>query len=209
MDREFAVASVRQLDYFDTDQLQGGVMATPIPRRKFTVEQYYQMAATGILAPDERVELIEGEVIEMAPIGPRHAMCVDRIDEVMREKLGRTVHIRAQNPIRLSNITEPQPDITVAKRADYSTHHPVGEDVLLAIEVSDSTLEKDRTLKQKAYANANIPEFWIVNLPEDVVEVYRSPAGDGYQEVKLVSREDQVSPQLLPNLTLTGEEILG
>jgi Uma2 family endonuclease len=209
MVRDFAVDSGGQLDYFGNDQFQGGVMATPIPRRRFTVDEYYRMAETGILSPDERVELIEGEIIEMAAIGPRHAMCVDRIDEVMREKLGRTVHIRAQNPIRLSNITEPQPDITIARRADYSTHHPVGEDVFLAIEVSDSTLEKDRTLKQKAYANANIPEFWIVNLPEDVVEVYRNPVGDAYQDIKRVSREDTISPHLLPNLTLTGEEILG
>ncbi|MBL8203790.1 MAG: Uma2 family endonuclease [Blastocatellia bacterium] len=184
-------------------------MATPIPRRKFTVEQYYQMAATGILAPDERVELIEGEIIEMSPIGPRHAHCVDQITELIREKLGRTIYLRAQNPIRLSNYTEPEPDITLAKRADYSTRHPVGDDVFLTIEVSDSTLEKDRTLKQKAYANANIPEFWIVNLPEDVVEVYRCPVGDVYQERKLVSRAESISPQLLPNLVLSGEELLG
>lgn len=184
-------------------------MAIPIPHRKFTVEQYYQMAATGILAPDERVELIEGEIIEMAPIGPRHAMCVDRIVQLVIEKLGRSVHLRCQNPIRLSNYTEPEPDIALAKRADYSVRHPVGDDVFLTIEVSDSTLEKDRTLKQKIYANANIPEFWIVNLPEDVVEIYRSPAGDIYQERKLVSREESISPQLLPNLVLSGEELLG
>ncbi len=184
-------------------------MATPIPRRKFTVEQYYQMAETGILAPGERVELIEGEIIEMSPIGPRHAMCVDRIVQLVVEMLGRTVHLRCQNPIRLSNYTEPEPDITLAKRADYSARHPVGDDIFLTIEVSDSTLEKDRTLKQKIYANAGIPEFWIVNLPEDVVEVYRNPAGDVYQEKKIISREERISPQLLPNLVLSGEEILG
>ena len=206
---EFDIDSASQLDYFGSDQFQGGVMATPIPRRKFTVEQYYQMAETGILAPDERVELIEGEIIEMSPIGPRHAMCVDRIVQVMIEKLGRSVHLRCQNPVRLSNYTEPEPDVTLAKRADYSARHPAGDDVFLTIEVSDSTLEKDRTLKQKIYANANIPEFWIVNLPEDLIEVYRNPAGDAYQVRILVSREETVSPQLLPNLVLSGEEILG
>jgi Uma2 family endonuclease len=184
-------------------------MAAPIPRRRFTVDEYYRMAEAGILAPDERVELIEGEIIEMAAIGPRHVMCVDRIDEVIREKLGRTIHLRAQNPIRLSDTTEPQPDITLAKCADYSTRHPVSEDVLLAIQVSDSTLEKDRTLKQKVYANANIPEFWIVNLPEDVIEIYRHPAGDVYQEVNVFLREESLSPHLLPNLVLRAEEILG
>lgn len=184
-------------------------MATPIPRRKFTVEQYYQMAETGILAPDERVELIEGEIIEMSPIGPRHAMCVDRLVQLFVERLGRTVHLRSQNPVRLSNYSEPEPDITLAKRIDYSTRHPQGDDIFLTIEVSDSTLEKDRTLKQKVYANANIPEFWIVNLPEDVIEVYHKPAGDIYQDVQRFSREAELTPQLLPNLTLKGEEILG
>lgn len=184
-------------------------MATPIPRRQFTVEEYYRMAETGILAPDERVELIEGEIIEMSPIGPRHADCVDRIAEIIREKLGRTIYLRSQNPIRLSNYTEPEPDITIAKRADYSARHPQGDDIYLTIEVSDSTLEKDRTLKQKIYANANIPEFWIVNLPEDVIEAYRNPAGDVYQEVRRFSREDNISPSQLPDLVLTGEEILG
>lgn len=184
-------------------------MATPIPRRKFTVEQYHQMAQIGILAPNERVELIEGEIIEMAAIGPRHAMCVDRLVQLFIEKLGRTVHVRAQNPIRLSNITEPQPDITLAKRADYSTHHPTGDDVFLAIEVSDSTLEKDRTLKQKIYANASIPEFWIVNLPDDVIEIYRNPAGDIYADVQIVPREGTLSPHLLLALVLSAEEILG
>ncbi len=184
-------------------------MATPFPHRKFTVAEYYRMAETGILLPGERLELIEGEIISMAPIGPRHAMCVDRIDELIREQLGRTVHVRVQNPIRLSNNTEPEPDITLAKRADYSTRHPVGEDVLLALEVADTTLEKDRTLKQKAYANAQIPEFWIVNLSEDVVEVYRNPVGDTYQDVRIVSREETLSPQLLPNLILSVDEIIG
>ncbi|MFN7928281.1 MAG: Uma2 family endonuclease [Blastocatellia bacterium] len=184
-------------------------MATPIPRRRFTVEEYHRMAEAGILAPEERIELIEGEVIEMAAIGPRHAMCVDRIDEVIREKLGRIIHLRAQNPIRLSNITEPQPDITLAKRADYSTHHPTGDDVLLAIEVSDTTLEKDRTLKQKVYANASVPEFWIVNLPDDVIEIYRNPAGDVYSDVQCILRDGTLSPHLLPTLILSAEEILG
>jgi Uma2 family endonuclease len=97
----------------------------------------------------------------------------------------------------------------LAKRADYSARHPLSDDIFLTIEVSDTTLEKDRTMKQKIYANASIPEFWIVNLPEDVVEVYRQPAGDLYQEKILISRENSISPQLLPNLVLSGEELLG
>jgi Uma2 family endonuclease len=206
---EFDIDSAQQLDYLDTNQTLGGVMAAPIPRRKFTVEQYYQMAETGILAPDERVELIEGEIIEMSPIGPRHLLCVNKLTKYLNRQLDDSIMVNVQNPIRLDDFSEPEPDISLIKDAEFLTDVPSAAATILAIEVADSTLDRDRTIKQKIYANANIPEFWIVNLPEDVVEVYRNPAGDAYQERILVSREEHISPQLLPNLVLSGEEILG
>jgi Uma2 family endonuclease len=209
MVRDFAVDSGGQLDYFGNDQLQGGVMATPIPRRKFTVEQYYQMAATGILAPDERVELLEGEIVPMAPIGPRHLLCVNKLTRYLNSQLDESIMVNTQNPIRLDDFSEPQPDVSLIKDAEHLTEVPTGAATILAIEVADSTLDKDRTIKQKAYANANIPEYWIVNLPEDVVEVYRSPAGDEYQTVQIVAREESLSPLLLPNLVLSVDRILG
>lgn len=184
-------------------------MATPIPRRKFTVEQYYQMAETGILAPDERVELIEGEIIEMAPIGPRHLLCVNRLTKYLNLQLDDSVMVNTQNPIRLSDFSEPEPDISLIKDAEHLTDLPTSAATILAIEVADSTLERDRTLKQRIYANAAIPEYWIVNLPEDVVEVYRNPSGDEYKDVRIARRGETMAPLLLPGLTLAIDRILG
>lgn len=209
MGRDFAVDSALQLDYFGNDQLQGGVMATPIPRRQFTVEEYYRMAETGILAPDERVELLEGEIIPMAPIGPRHALCVNKLAKYVIKSLDDSIFVNVQNPVRVSNMGAPQPDVSLHWEADYSTRLPSNTDTLLAIEVSDTTLDRDRTIKQKTYANAKIPEFWIVNLPEDVIEVYRTPAGDEYQTVQIVARKESLSPLLLPNVVLSADKILG
>jgi Uma2 family endonuclease len=184
-------------------------MATPLPRRQFTVEEYYRMAETGILAPDERVELLEGEIIPMAPIGPRHALCVNKLARYLGKLLDDSILVNVQNPVRVSNIGVPQPDVSLHWEADYSTRLPSNTDTILAIEVSDSTLDRDRTIKQKAYANAKIPEYWIVNLPEDVVEVYRTPGGDEYQTVQIVTREESLSLLLLPNLVLSADRILG
>lgn len=209
MGRDFAVDSVGQLDYFGNDQLQGVVMATPIPRRQFTVEEYYRMAEIGILAPDERVELIEGEIIEMAPIGPRHLLCVNKLTKYLNLQLDDSIMVNTQNPIRLNDFSEPEPDISLIKDAENLTEVPTSAATILAIEVADSTLEKDRTIKQQIYANAKIPEYWIVNLPEDVVEVYRTPSGDVYQDMKVISRDESISPLLLPNLVLSADKILG
>lgn len=209
MVREIAVDSIGQLDYFDNDQFQGGVMATPIPHRKFTVEQYYQMAETGILAPDERVELLEGEIIEMAPIGPRHLICVNKLTRYLNSQLDESIMVNTQNPIRLTNFSEPEPDVSLIKDAAQLTEVPTSEATLLAIEVSDSTLDRERSIKQRIYANAKIPEYWIINLPEDVVEVYRTPMGDVYQDVTVVARDESISSLLLPNLVLSADKILG
>ena len=184
-------------------------MATPIPRRKFTVEQYYQMAETGILAPDERVELLEGEIISMAPIGARHLLCVNRLTKYLNRQLDDSIMVNVQNPIRLTDFSEPEPDISLIKDAEQLTDVPSSAATILAIEVADSTLDRDRSIKQKIYANAKIPEYWIVNLPEDVVEVYRTPAGDEYQEVKVLTRHESISPLLLPDLLLSADKILG
>ncbi len=184
-------------------------MATPIPHRKFTVEQYYQMAETGILAPDERVELLEGEIIEMAPIGPRHLICVNKLTRYLNSQLDESIMVNTQNPIRLTNFSEPEPDVSLIKDAAQLTEVPTSEATLLAIEVSDSTLDRDRSIKQRIYANAKIPEYWIINLPEDVVEVYRTPMGDVYQDVTVVARDESISPLLLPNLVLSADKILG
>jgi len=187
-------------------------MNAKVARRQFTVDDYYRMAEAGILGEDDRVELIEGEIVQMAPIGSRHAAVVDRITTLFAHLAAtKEVIIRIQSPIRLSDLTEPQPDVTLLRpRADYySGGHPTGADVLLLIEVADSSLDYDREVKLPLYARAGVPEVWIVDLEGDAVETYTRPAATGYAVVLRVSRGESVSPGVIPSLRLTVDDILG
>lgn len=184
-------------------------MALPA-RYRFTVDDYYRMADAGVLAPDDRVELIDGEVVEMAPIGIRHAACVDQVTRLFVMGVGDRAVVRVQNPVRLDPYSEPEPDVVLARpRANgYSAAHPTPADVLLLVEVADTTLLFDRSRKLPLYAEAGIPEVWLVNLPAATVEVYREPDGPRYvQRVSAVSG-DQVSPAALPGWMVAVSDLL-
>lgn len=146
-------------------------------RHLFNIDEYYAMADAGILAEDDRVEMIAGEIVSMTPIGPLHASSVDSLAHFLREQLGRRALVRVQNPLRLDGRSEPQPDITVLRWRDdfYASAHPGPDDVMLLIEVLDSTVETDRDVKLQLYASAGIPAVWLVNLPQEWVEVYTEP----------------------------------
>jgi len=169
------------------------------------------MGEAGVFSPDVRVELIEGEIIDMSPIGDRHAACVDALDELVRGALGRTVSVRAQGPITLDARSEPQPDISILKRRDdfYRDGKPRPEDVLLLIEVSDSTLAYDRQVKVPLYARAGIPEVWIVNINDERVETFAGPSGGAYQTTATFSRGEEVQSRSLAALRLKVSEIFG
>lgn len=169
-------------------------MATGLPLKVWTVEEYEGMIEGGILRDDERVELIRGEIVKMTPIGVRHAACVARLEELFHERLGRRVVVSVQNPIRLLNDSEPQPDIAILKRRSdfYVEHRPGAADILLAVEVADSTLASDRAIKLPLYAKAGIPETWIVNLEEDVIEVYSQPEDGEYRVSRVARKGDSV-----------------
>jgi Uma2 family endonuclease len=186
-------------------------MAVQILRRRFTVEEYYLMAKAGILGEDDRVELIDGEIVEMAPIGSRHAACVKGLNEIFSQRAALQVLLSIQDPIRLGQRSEPQPDIALLRRrADrYATSHPGPDDVLLVIEVADTTTEYDREVKALLYARAGIREFWLVDLEGDHIEVYQDPSPEGYQQVRIVRRGERLSPQALPFLDLSSSDILG
>jgi Uma2 family endonuclease len=147
----------------------------PLTKYRISVEEYERMAQTGILRPDARVDLINGEIVEMAAIGSRHAACVDLITRTMIETLGRRVQVRVQNPVRVGEYSEPEPDVTIlAPRSDHcATRHPGPENTLLVIEVAETTLDTDREIKAPLYASEKIPEIWVVNFPDQVVEVFR------------------------------------
>jgi Uma2 family endonuclease len=179
--------------------------------RKFSTSQYHQMIATGILTASDRVELIRGEIVEMAAIGRRHASCVNRLVRVWTQHLGDRVILSPQNPIELSDRSEPQPDIALLHPRDdfYETGHPQAGDVFLLVEVSDTTLEADREIKIPLYAEAQIPEFWIVNLNEQCVEVYRHPQANTYTHVQIFHRGEVLSLLAFPDVAIAVDDLLG
>jgi Uma2 family endonuclease len=186
-------------------------MALQLARRPFTTAEYHRMVEAGILTEDDRVELLDGEIIQMAAIDPRHAACVDRLAELLNNKVSRLAIARVQNPIQLGEYSEPQPDICLVKRrADFYTQdHPVPEDVWIAIEVADATVESDRQVKLSAYARAGIAEAWLVDLTSDRVEIHTQPASGIYQEVRFVLRGQKLVSTSMPKLKLRADDILG
>lgn len=186
-------------------------MSVQIERRWFNVDEYYRMIDAGILSEDDRVELIEGEVIKMSPIGKFHAACVKRLNELFVFLVGRTATISVQDPIRLNDFSEPQPDIALLKRRDdfYSSGHPTPEDVLLVVEVADSSVQYDRTIKMPLYARSGIPEVWLVDVARDLVEVYARPVNGRYQDFREVRRGETLTLSSLPNLVISVDDILG
>ena len=185
--------------------------APKITKRRFSVKEYYLMAEAGILSPRDRVELIDGEIVQMAAIGSYHAACVDTLNRLFMETLGRRVIVRVQNPVRLSERSEPEPDVALLRpRADaYRDAHPGPDDVMLIVEVSHSTVEYDRDVKTPLYAEAGIPELWLVNLDEDYIDGLSDPDGAGYRTRRRYARGERIAPALLPDAALDVSEILG
>jgi hypothetical protein len=186
-------------------------MSIEVTKKRFTVDEYYQMAKAGILGPGDRVELIEGEIIEMSPIGDRHATRVLRaIDFLSRAFAGRAL-VNVQNPLQLSDYTEPQPDLVVLKlRADYYSSKKIrAEDALLVIEVSDTTIRYDRNIKLPLYAAAGIPEVWIEDLESGQLLVYRNPVNKIYSTRLNFRRGESISLLAFPDITFIVEDLLG
>lgn len=175
-----------------------------IAPRRFSVDEYYRMAEVGILSSKDRVELLQGEVVEMSPIGVRHAACVDFLAACFMVRLGDRAHVRVQGPVRLDGLSEPEPDVAVLKRRPdgYTTAHPRPEDVLLIVEVAQASVEKDRSVKLPLYASAGIPEVWIVNLIDGAVEVFRDPDKSGYTMSEVAVRGHEIAPAAFPDVRL-------
>lgn len=179
-------------------------------RYRFDVDDFARMGAAGIFGENERVELIDGEVLAMNPIGPSHAWIVDRLNELVITRLAGRAHVRVQNPIRLGARTEPQPDLSVAgKRQAYADRHPEAGDVLLVIEVADSSLHYDRVEKVPRYARAGIPETWVVDVEARTVTVYTDPGPEGYAREQLLRRGERVAAAAIAELGFPVDEIFG
>ena len=186
-------------------------MSVQVLKRLFTVEEYYRMAEANIFSEDDRVELLEGEIVQMTPIGSRHASNVMRLIRLFSQQVSEHALVSAQNPVRLDEYSEPQPDIALLRfRPDfYAEDHPKPEDVLLLVEVADTSIVFDRQVKVPLYAKAGIPEVWLVDLGGDSVEVHARPSRGGYEEVQQFRRGETISPQAFPDLKLNVSDILG
>ena len=189
-------------------------MPTPasIPRRSFTRDDYHAMGAAGILTPEDRVELLEGEVVVMSPIGSRHAACVDRLNRAFFDAgrfAGRAL-VRVQNPLAVSPRSELQPDLMLltARDDDYAFGHPEPADVLLLVEVADSSLDYDRRTKLPLYAAVGIREAWLVDLEHDGIEACSEPTPDGYRVTRRYGLGESLSPAALPDLALGTDLII-
>jgi Uma2 family endonuclease len=186
-------------------------MAAELKRWQVDVNTYHRMIEEGILTEDDRVELIEGEIIEMCAIGKPHAMCVNRLNRIFNSRASDVAIVSIQNPLTLNDLSEPQPDVALLKfRADfYEDAEMTADNALLVIEVADTTAQSDRKVKIPLYALAGIGEAWLVNLKRNVIEVYREPSNGKYGSVKKYRRGDAITPLLIPHLTVKVEEILG
>jgi len=181
-----------------------------LPRHRWTVDDYHRMGEVGLLDPDDRVELIEGEIVEMAPIGDGHADASNRLNRLLVLAVGESGIVAVGNPVRIPPYSEPQPDFAILRPRDgYNTRGPRPGDVLLAVEVSDTTLRRDRRVKLALYARAGIPEFWIVNVEAKELEVYRSPVGDGYASVERQGLGGTATIAALPGVTIPISAIFG
>jgi Uma2 family endonuclease len=180
-------------------------------RHAFTVEEWHRMGETGLLGDDARMELLDGEVIEMSPIGSRHAGCVNRLTSMLVHAVGDRAVVAVQNPVGLDDRSEPVPDVAVLRPRDdaYSLSHPQPGDVVLLVEVADSSLAFDRGRKALAYARAGVAEVWVVDLAGETVEVMRSPRPDGYGRIVVAGRGGRVDIERFDAAVLAVEDILG
>jgi Uma2 family endonuclease len=181
-------------------------------RVRFTVEQYDRMGETGILPDDRRIELLYGHIIAREPTGSRHAGTVDRLTMLWTSRLGQRVIVRVQNPVQFpKEDSELQPDIMLLKpRADFYTGaHPLADDVLLLIEVADTSLRLDRRVKIPLYARVGIPETWLCDLVTGRVDVHRDPADGRYRSVQSLTRGETLAPTALPDIRVAVEDLFG
>ena len=176
----------------------------PVPRHRLTVDDYHRLGEAGILGEDDRVELLDGQLVDLSPIGPRHALAVDALTEALVTAVAGRAAVRVQNPVVLDSGSEPQPDLTVVRRPwrGHPHTHPGPDDVLLLVEVADSSLDTDRGAKWELYARAGIREFWIVDLTTDSVLVCRAPSGDAYASMATAGSSGMLEIEALPGVRI-------
>ena len=212
VDEYFAMGEAGILERGDGIELLDGQLFCRYDgtRRRFTVDEYYKMAEVGIFAPDERVELWQGEIITMPPMGDWHAGCIEGFDELLQESVGRRANKRVQTPLRLSEDYAPEPDLMLLRRRDdwYKSGTPRPEDVLLLIEIADSTAGDDRRRKLPDYARFGIPEVWLAVRGAHHVEVHADPVDGVYTRVEIVGMDGTLTPTAFPDVAIPVSDVL-
>lgn len=185
--------------------------AVAIPRHRFTVEDFARLGEAGVFTEDDRVELIDGEIRDMTPIGQPHAWIVNRLARRLFMRLPDQAYVSVQNPLRLDGHTEPQPDLVVARGGedDYADRHLEAADVLLVVEVADSSLRYDRAEKMPRYGRSGIPEAWLVDVTGGAVTVYTTPGAGGYAGEQVFGPGGEIVSTAVAGLRVTVDEILG
>lgn len=185
-------------------------MAVSVEKRLLTVEEYNEMGRVGILGPSDKVELIHGEIIKMSPTGSKHAATTDKLSDKLKSYIKENCIVRVQNPIRVDEYSEPVPDLTLVKfKSDfYRIEHPKSTDILLVIEVSDSSLLYDRKIKGGLYAKAKIPEYWIIDLENDRLEVYSNPKNGKYEDSGTLEKPNLVESYLINKEVRVGNLLI-
>jgi len=181
-------------------------MAMLMPRRRFTVDEYEQMVVSGILHEDDRVELVAGEIIEMSPIGVRHMNCVNRLNRMLHRLLPDGVMVSVQNPILLSDNSQPQPDLVILYDRTYQTV-PTAADAPVVIEVADSSRDHDRGFKFPLYATAGIAEAWLIDLTAETIERHTEPHDGHYRFIALANRGESLPSTVFPTVTLNADAV--
>jgi len=179
-------------------------------RRRFSVDDYYRMADVGILSGDDRVELLDGQVVEMSPIGTRHAVCVAKLGKVIALQLSGQAELWIQCPVHCDSFNEPEPDIALVRPPldRYLESKPGPDDTLLLIEVADSSADKDRRVKVPLYATAGFPEVWLIDLDKNRVEIYRSPKDGQFTDIRLYTPGAVLSPSRIPDIEIELSDFL-
>jgi len=175
---------------------------------KFSVADYHALGEQGILPHDARTELINGEILDMSPIGARHSDLVDHLNELLVTSEQGDFKVRIQNPVTLGDASEPQPDVALVRRKSYQDAHPGPDDLFLIIEVAETTAAYDRHVKSPLYATHGIPEYWLIDLTAGRLEIYREPTGSGYRSTIRPEPTETISPIGLPGLTIAVANLI-
>ncbi len=185
-------------------------MPVELTKRRFDVDDYHRMAQAGILSEDDRVELVDGVIVTMTPIGPRHNAAVDRATRALVTAVGDGAIVQVQGAVRLDRFRELQPDLVLLRpQADfYASRLPGSGDILLVIEVAESSLQYDGEVKGRISAQAGIPKYWLVDLDARVVACHTAPSGGVYQEVRRVGPGESIAPQALPGCPIAVDALL-